>query len=190
MALKQADRLESNNPAAFGIARATQISGHKTVTTLTNLYEIPDCILSDSKTNADNDAIGQEWYVIAEGCKYILVNWDNRRNSGGWKKYNGSEDIPSIVAGERIQIDKDIEHNTITISADSEINDMVGGSTTNTWSSEKIKDVLNGHGVKPKQVDPEDPSSIILEVNVDGTSIGIDETENQIEVLGIDGGIY
>ena len=190
MALKQADRLESNNPKAFGVARATQISGHRTVTALVNLYNIPDCILSDSKTNQGDDAIGQEWYVIAERSKYVLVNWEKRRGKDGWKKYNGAEDAPAIVAGDRIQIEKDLEYNTITISADSEIEDNSGTSSEKTWLINKIKDVLNGNGVKSIQTDPGDESSLKLEVNVDGTTIGLDRLENKIEVLGIDGGIY
>ena len=70
MALKQADRLESNNPKAYGIVRAIEVSGHRTVSSLENLYTIADCILSDSKKNTNNDALGQSWYVISEGITY------------------------------------------------------------------------------------------------------------------------
>lgn len=188
MALKQADRLESNNPKAFGIARATEISGHRAVTTLINLYEIPDCILSDSKDNTNNDAIGQEWYVISEKSKYILVDWEKRRGSEGWKKYVGTE-LGNILAGDRIQIDQDLEHDTITISADSEIDDTSGSSSETTWSIDKIREVLAGRGVKQVQTDPGDESSIKLEVDVDNTSIDFDE-QNKIGVRSVDGGIY
>ena len=90
MALKYPDRLESNNPKAFGIAKAVEISGHKTVKNLDSLYSIADCILSDSKSNLDNDAIGQEWYVIDQGAYYRLVSWENRNNENGWIKRDGS----------------------------------------------------------------------------------------------------
>ena len=86
MALKYPDRLESNNPKAFGIAKAVEISGHKTVKNLDSLYSIADCILSDSKSNLDNDAIGQEWYVIDQDSYYKLVSWENRKNGNGWTK--------------------------------------------------------------------------------------------------------
>lgn len=84
MALKQADRVESNNPSAYGIVRAVEVTGHRTVKDLPSLYSIPDCILSDSKTNSENDAIGQEWYVISESSYYSLINWENRKSSSGW----------------------------------------------------------------------------------------------------------
>lgn len=86
MALKYPDRLESNNPKAYGIAKATEIAGHKTVKDLANLYTIADCILSDSKNNLDNDALGQEWYVIDENAYYKLVSWENRDKESGWVK--------------------------------------------------------------------------------------------------------
>lgn len=86
MALKQADRLESNNPKAYGIAKAIEITGHKSVADLAALYAIPDAILSDSKVNTGSDAIGQSWYVVSEGVSYQLIDWDKRKTSDGWKK--------------------------------------------------------------------------------------------------------
>ena len=59
--------LESANTNEFGIVFADHIQGHKTVANLNALYNISDAILSKSKTNAGNDAIGQEWYVVSEG---------------------------------------------------------------------------------------------------------------------------
>ena len=90
MALKYPDRLESNNPKAYGIVKAIEISGHKTVNDLASLYSIADCILSDSKNNLNNDAIGQEWYVIDQNAYYRLVSWENRKNKNGWAKREGS----------------------------------------------------------------------------------------------------
>lgn len=84
MALKQADRVESNNPSAYGIVRAVEVTGHRSVKDLAALYLIPDCILSDSKINNEDDAIGQEWYVISESSYYSLVSWENRRSAEGW----------------------------------------------------------------------------------------------------------
>ena len=86
MALKQADRVESNNPSAYGIVRAVEVTGHRSVKDLSALYLIPDCILSDSKVNSENDAIGQEWYVISESSYYSLINWEKRRTAEGWSQ--------------------------------------------------------------------------------------------------------
>ena len=91
MALKFPDRLESNNPAAYGVVKANQVSGHKTVDTVENLYTLADAILSDNGTG--NDAIGQRWYVISENYYYELVNWANRKTSTGWVKIYTDSDI-------------------------------------------------------------------------------------------------
>ena len=32
------------------------------------------------------DAIGQEWFVVSEDCKYRLDNWENRKSASGWTK--------------------------------------------------------------------------------------------------------
>lgn len=97
MALKYPDRLESNNPAAYGIIRATEAAGHKTVQTLNDLYNISDAILSDSKSNVNDDSIGQEWYVVQENSKYKLIDWENRTNSDGWAKVLTDQDITQMI---------------------------------------------------------------------------------------------
>ena len=186
MALKQADRLESNNPKAFGIVKATQVSGHKTVTTLAKLYQIPDCILSDSKINSDGDALGQEWFVIAEKTKYILVDWSNRRSESGWKKYSG--DVGNIQAGEGIQVERDV-NGTITISLISEIDDSRNTSSKKTWSIDKIKEVLQGRGVILKTSVVGGEEKLNLSINTDNETIIIND-ENKLVVPGVDGGEY
>lgn len=82
MALKYPDRLESNNPSAYGIVKATEVTGHKTVNTKQDLLFLADAILSDNITSA----IGQQWYVQSEKCFYQLIDWDNRKTESGWKK--------------------------------------------------------------------------------------------------------
>lgn len=99
MALKYPDILQSNNPAAYGIVPATEVSGHKQVANLTALYALADPILSLSGKNTNNDAIGQLWYVASEGKYYQLVDWANRNNvnGNGWKEFKsggGSKNIP------------------------------------------------------------------------------------------------
>lgn len=68
--------LESNNPKEFGIVYATEVAGHKTVQSLEELNTLPDAILSKSKTNLNNDAIGQIWFVIDQNKYYQLVSWE------------------------------------------------------------------------------------------------------------------
>ncbi|MBO5345911.1 MAG: hypothetical protein J6A44_03275 [Paludibacteraceae bacterium] len=70
----------------FAIARAKELGGHRQVATLDELYGLPDAWLSESKTNANNDAIGQQWYVVAQGTTYRLINWDNRKSTAGWEE--------------------------------------------------------------------------------------------------------
>ena len=77
-------KLASNNPQSFGIVDATEISGHRRVNTLSDLYAISDPVLSILKDGSD--AIGQEWFVVSENCKYRLDNWGNRRSVAGWTK--------------------------------------------------------------------------------------------------------
>ena len=101
-------KLASNNPQSFGIADATEISGHRVVDTLSDLYVTSDPILSILKDGSD--AIGQEWFVVSEDCKYRLDNWENRKSIAGWTKLpkqeliNGKQSIsekdqPSGYAG-------------------------------------------------------------------------------------------
>lgn len=92
MALKYPDILRSNNPAAYGIVPATEVSGHKQVANLTALYALADPILSLSGNNTYNDAIGQIWYVASEGKHYQLVDWANRDKESGWVVYGGFKD--------------------------------------------------------------------------------------------------
>ena len=86
MALKYPDILESNNPNAYGIVRANQVMGHKTVPTLNDLYQIKDFILSNSGNNTNDDAIGQRWYVVDQKKYYKLEDWSKRNQKEGWKQ--------------------------------------------------------------------------------------------------------
>lgn len=87
---KYPGRLESNNPKEFGIVPASQIAGTKTVATLSELLNISDAILSESKGENPYDALGQIWYVSnsvdGEIGHYILINWANRHKESGWTK--------------------------------------------------------------------------------------------------------
>ena len=134
MALNFADRLVSNNPSAYGIVRAVEVSGHKTVSSLSALYKIPDCILSDTGDNSGNDSLGQLWYVIDAKEVYQLVNWEKRNEAGGWKPYlsgvitdEALEEIlktkqDKLIAGEGISISED---NVISCTIDTSLFRMV-----------------------------------------------------------------
>ena len=134
MALNFADRLVSNNPSAYGIVRAIEVSGHKTVSSLSALYKIPDCILSDTGDNSGNDSLGQLWYVIDAKEVYQLVNWEKRNEAGGWKPYLSGvitdEELEEIlntkqdklIAGEGISISDD---NVISCTIDTSLFRMV-----------------------------------------------------------------
>lgn len=77
-------KLGSNNPNAYGIVNANEVSGHKQVNTLDDLIEIPDNILSVSGVNKDNDAIGQEWWIQELNTHFRLIDWDKRHLKSGW----------------------------------------------------------------------------------------------------------
>ena len=87
-----AGRLISNNISDTGwsIVKSSEIGGHRMVVTKSGLYNLTIPVLSEDTTG--NDAIGQLWYVQAEDCFYQLVNWQNRKNSNGWKKFAVTED--------------------------------------------------------------------------------------------------
>lgn len=82
--LKFPAKLGSNNPNDYGVIDAVEISGHRCVANLAALYALKDCVLSSSKDNTGDDAIGQEWYVISEHKFYQLVSWADRASSAGW----------------------------------------------------------------------------------------------------------
>ena len=90
--LGQPSPLVTNNPEDYGIIFADDIAGHRTVPDLTTLYIIPKAILSKSKNNTNNDAIGQVWFVISENCHYKLIDWDKRHNEEGWEIFPSGVD--------------------------------------------------------------------------------------------------
>ena len=114
MALKYPDILQSNNPNAYGIVPATEVSGHKQVANLTALYALADPILSLSGTNTSNDAIGQLWYVASEGKHYQLVDWANRKNANGWKVFKSGGGGGTIVFSSILTTEVTMETTTTT----------------------------------------------------------------------------
>ena len=122
-------QLQSANLNEFGIVYADEVQGHKTVATLSALYAITDPILSKSVVNTGNDAIGQEWYVISEGCYYRLDNWANRHKASGWTK---------------IQV-VDTEFNSLSTHGADKIKNFTTSPSTvtlnyNTWRSSTVNE--------------------------------------------------
>lgn len=108
-------KIGSNNSKAYGIVNADQVSGHKTVVSLSDLYNIPDKILSKSGTNENNDALGQEWWVQEKNAKYRLNSWSNRRVASGW-----SQPETQYVDGTNIVISDSAPADTNDIWADAD----------------------------------------------------------------------
>ena len=99
MAILFPDKLKSNNPAAYGIVDAMEVSGHKSVGTLDELYGLKDCILSRSGDNTDNDALGQVWHVGGTvNADYRLVSWESKDTAAGWEKVISGNDIGDATA--------------------------------------------------------------------------------------------
>lgn len=100
--LAQANTLRSNNTGAngYGIVYADEVSGHRTVKTMAELYGLHDWQLSASGDNTDMDAIGQLWYVVdadgdGNGGLYQLKDWEKRSTTDGWKLFgaDGTADL-------------------------------------------------------------------------------------------------
>lgn len=100
-------KIGSNNTNAYGAVNAKEVSGFKQVATKQDLYLISDAILSESKINQGNDAIGQQWFVQSEGEYYRLVNWYERKNSNGWSlvETGGGGSGTEIVISENPPLD-------------------------------------------------------------------------------------
>ena len=82
-------RTNNNTSTGYGVAYADEVSGHRTVGSLADLYALHDWQLSASGDNTDNDAIGQLWYVVnadgnSNGCYYQLKDWSKRNEAAGW----------------------------------------------------------------------------------------------------------
>lgn len=141
MALRQADILVSNNPSAYGVVRAIEVAGHKTVSNLDALYAIADCILSDSKLNTDSDAIGQTWYVVSEGCDYRLIDWENRKSVSGWEKVSLSASTEEVSQ----EIENKINE---ALAEDGAIKDAI--DTAVGTKQDKLSSVNAGEGISIK----------------------------------------
>ena len=95
--LGQANILRTNNNTStgYGVAYADEVSGHRTVGRLADLYALHDWQLSASGDNTGSDAIGQLWYVVDadgknSGAFYQLKDWSKRKEAAGWSEFKGT----------------------------------------------------------------------------------------------------
>lgn len=93
-------KLASANPKSWGIVDANEISGHRSVATVSDLYSLAGCILSSSytgdlaagRTPTGNDAIGQIWYVQDTNKYYKLITWNDPTTALNWQEvYIGTD---------------------------------------------------------------------------------------------------
>lgn len=114
--------LESNNPQAFGIVYADEVSGHKSVEDLNALYTISDAILSKSKTNENDDAIGQDWYVRSKANYYRLIDWSKRKTAEGWKQQLIGSDGNNSLSNYIPQSEKDVANGVPSLNSSGVLN--------------------------------------------------------------------
>lgn len=93
-------KLASANPKSWGIVDAIEVSGHRSVATVSDLYSLAGCILSSSyageaaagSTPTGADAIGQIWYVQDTQKYYRLKTWSSTLSANNWEEvYIGSD---------------------------------------------------------------------------------------------------
>lgn len=116
-------KLASANPKSWGIVDAVEISGHRSVATVSNLYTLAGCILSASyageakegTAHTGADAIGQIWYVQDTQKYYKLKSWSDTLSADNWEEvyigtdYGKVDDVQvngtSVVADKIANID-------------------------------------------------------------------------------------
>ena len=111
--LAQANTLRSNNISAtgYGIIYADEVSGHRQIETLEDLYALFDWQLSASGNNTNNDALGQLWYVVdadgkGNGDLYQLIDWDNRGSAEGWRVFTAGSSVDLSDYQKTVDADK------------------------------------------------------------------------------------
>lgn len=199
-ALKYPARLESNNPAAYGIVKANEISGHKT-TNIAFLTSIPDAILSESGNNTNDDAIGQIWCTTDSEYGtlkyYKLTNWNKRNDYTGWKEiYALDDDFNSDIKGGLCRLvdlydEKSNNKINVNLSAQYIKNGGVGFQTKTVTiplassteiglmsSADKTKlDSIQGNGGE---------DNVIESIKVNGTALPITDKSVDIPIETVD----
>lgn len=151
-------RTNNNTSTGYGVAYADEVSGHRTVGSLADLYVLHDWQLSASGENTNNDAIGQLWYVVnadgnGNGCYYQLKDWSKRNEAAGWSiaDYTTKAELGSAVENINTELDKKEDTTSVdqklSLKADLEqFNNTVSGINTNIATKANAQDVTNAIG--------------------------------------------
>lgn len=151
-------RTNNNTSTGYGVAYADEVSGHRTVGRLADLYALHDWQLSASGNNTDNDAIGQLWYVVnadgnGNGCYYQLKDWNKRNDAAGWSiaDYTTKAELGGAVANINTELDKKEDTASVdqklSLKADlEEFNNTVSDINTNIATKADAQDVTNAIG--------------------------------------------
>lgn len=151
-------RTNNNTSTGYGVAYADEVSGHRTVGSLEDLYVLHDWQLSASGENTDNDAIGQLWYVVnadgnGNGCYYQLKDWSKRNEAAGWSiaDYTTKAELGGAVENINTELDKKEDTTSVdqklSLKADlEEFNNTVSGINTNIATKANAQDVTNAIG--------------------------------------------
>ena len=151
-------RTNNNTSTGYGVAYADEVSGHRTVGSLADLYALHDWQLSASGDNTGSDAVGQLWYVVdadgnGNGCYYQLKDWSKRNKAAGWSiaDYTTKAELGSAVENINTELDK--KENTtnvdqkLSLKADlDEFNNTVSSINTNIATKANAQDVTNAIG--------------------------------------------
>lgn len=200
-------RTNNNTSTGYGIAYADEVSGHRTVGSLADLYVLHDWQLSASGDNTDNDAIGQLWYVVnadgnGNGCYYQLKDWSKRNEAAGWSEFKGTGastaaavTFDNTASGmTAVTAQGAIEELNVKKFAKANIVQELGNSEEHVMSqkgvTELVKKTSTFAGIATPTTDPGTPKAKVFYIaNGKGTYDnfgGIDVTEDDVVILYYD----
>ncbi len=151
-------RTNNNTSTGYGVAYADEVSGHRTVGSLADLYVLHDWQLSASGDNTGSDAVGQLWYVVdadgnGNGCYYQLKDWSKRNDAAGWSiaDYTTKAELGGAVENINTELDKKEDTASVdqklSLKADLEqFNNTVSGINANIATKANALDVTNAIG--------------------------------------------
>lgn len=126
-------KIASANPKGWGIVDANEISGHRSVATVSDLYSLAGCILSSSYAGdlaaglqpTGDDAIGQIWYVQDTKKYYKLTSWQYPTTALNWTEVYIGTDYGKVddvqVNGKTVVTDKIAKIDLTPYAKDSEV---------------------------------------------------------------------
>lgn len=200
-------RTNNNTSTGYGVVYADEVSGHRTVGSLADLYVLHDWQLSASGNNTGSDAIGQLWYVVnadgnGNGCYYQLKDWSKRKEATGWSKFKdtGASTAAAVTFDNTasgmtaVNAQGAIEELNVKKIAKADIVQEPGNSEELVMSqkgvTELVKKTSTFAGIATPTTDPGTPEgSVFYIANGKGTYTnfgGIDVTEDEVVILYYD----